>query len=109
MSTVLSNTIINNAKQTVTDYVTKANGYFAELQETLKTLLQDGFSGDAADGFNTFFTAKITPALTEYLTTGEQALMPSLEQMLEDIKVQLIGTVDPALGEANKGAGGSGD
>ena len=107
MSTILSNTIIKNAQETTYAYIKNANLYFGELETALNSLMEDGFSGEAADGFKTFFTQKITPALNEYLTTGDQALMPSINQMLEDIRKQLIDTVDPALGNANKGAGGS--
>lgn len=108
MSTILSKTIISNAKETIDEYTRKADEQFQALSEAISKLIGSGFAGDAATGYQTFFTQKITPALTTYLTQGNTSLMQSLSQMLTDIETQLIGNVDPELGRANSGAGGDG-
>ena len=74
-----------------------------ELENLIISLRASGFIGQASDGYNTFFTAKIKPAIKENLYDGKTSLMGTLEQLMTDIKTQLIDTVDPALRDANEG------
>ena len=107
MATVLSKSIITSAKETISTYTTAAKQQYDSLNAQIEGLIGSGFVGEAADGYKTFFTQKIVPALTTYLTDGDTSLMHALDQMLSDIEAQLIGNVDPELGNANRGAGGN--
>lgn len=105
MSTIISQQIINSSTAEVEAYVGKANTLFAELEGAINALTSSGFIGEAADGYKTFFTSKILPALTTNLTEGEASLMGALKKMMDEIGHQFLVSVDPALGEANEGAG----
>ncbi|MBE6717552.1 MAG: hypothetical protein E7573_11615 [Ruminococcaceae bacterium] len=105
MASVLTYTIIANATEKVDSYITTANGLYNELEGVLSTLLASNFNGDAADGYNAFFKEKITPALTDNLTTPASSLTAGIRSILESIQTQLLDTVDPQLGEANRNPG----
>ena len=108
MATILSKAIISNAKEAIAAYTTTAKQQYGSLNAQIEGLIGSGFAGEAAEGYKTFFTQKIVPALTTYLTDGDTSLMHALDQMLSDIETQLIDNVDPELGNANRGAGGNG-
>ncbi len=105
MSTILSKQTIENAKAEVAAYVTQADQLFSELQQKIQSLTASGFIGDAADGYNEFFTQMATPALTTNLTGAEGSLMTGIRTLLENIESQLIDTVDTQLGENNRNPG----
>lgn len=105
MSTVLSQQIITNSTAEVDSYITKANGYFSELQSAIDTLIASGFIGEGADGYKIFFDTKIVPTLTTNLTEGDSSLMGALKKMMEEIGTQFLDVIDHALGDANQNAG----
>ena len=105
MSTILSQQIIDSSTATVESYSKTAQDLYNELAQAISGLIGTGFVGDGADGFNTFFTTKIAPALTENLTAGDTSLMGALKKMMIDIGTQFLQTIDPAIGKANADAG----
>ncbi|MCR4645635.1 MAG: hypothetical protein K5695_09545 [Oscillospiraceae bacterium] len=105
MSTILATQMIANAQNAVNTYVSTANGLFDNL-ETEVTSLKNNFSGDASDGYTEFFNSKIRPALTDNLTAPSSSLTANINSILDAIQQQLLNTVDPQLGEGNRGAGG---
>lgn len=105
MATVLTYSIISNATEKVETYVSTCNGLYEELEGVLGNLLSANFNGDAADGYNAFFKEKITPALTDNLTVPGESLTAGIRSILETIQEQLLNTVDPQLGEANRNPG----
>lgn len=102
MSTILTSAIVEEAKSSVETYVTDANNLYEELSGAIRNLTSADFMGDAADGYNEFFNSKVTPALQENLTDPSASLTASIKSMLDSIKTQLLDTVDPQLGSANR-------
>jgi len=105
MSTILSNQMIADARGAVDGYVSKVQNYNQDLQSIINTLTGDNFIGDAADGYREFFNSKILPAVDENLIGGS-SLTSNIKAILDAIEQQLISTVDPALGNNNRSAGG---
>ncbi len=105
MSTILSRKVIQDSTAAVDVYVQSAQNEYAQLEALLNTLLANGFIGEAADGYKTFFTQKVVPVITENLTDGPNSLMGALKTMMEEIGKQFMDTIDPSLGEANINAG----
>ena len=105
MSSILTHAIITNATEQVDAYIATANGLYEELSNAINTLLSADFVGDAADGYREFFTTKVTPALTENLTTPGSSLTAGIKSMLESIQTSLLDTVDPQLGDNNRNPG----
>lgn len=105
MSTILSNQMIADARGAVDGYVSKVQNYNQDLQTIINTLTGDNFIGDAADGYKEFFNSKILPAVDENLIGGS-SLTSNIKAILDAIEQQLISTVDPALGNNNRSAGG---
>lgn len=105
MATVLTHAIISSATEKVDTYVATASGLYDELSELISTLTSSNFIGDAAEGYKDFFNSKVTPALTENLTTGSESLMEGIKKLLENIQTQLLDTIDPQLGENNSNPG----
>ncbi len=105
MSTILSNQMIADARGAVDGYVSKVQNYNQDLQTIINTLTGDNFIGDAAEGYKEFFNSKILPAVDENLIGGS-SLTSNIKAILDAIEQQLISTVDPALGNNNRSAGG---
>lgn len=99
MASILTHQNIADAMTAVNTYKTTANGLYEQLKGLIASLTADNFNGDASNGYNVFFATKVTPALTENLTT----LTDGINTMLESIQTQLLDTVDPALGDSNQG------
>ena len=104
-NTVLTKEIITNAKQKVDRYSTDAQQLFTQLQTTINNLTANNFIGSSSDGFNTFFTTKVTPALTTNLYGETGSLMEGIKSLLDSIEEQLIDTVDDQLGQHNQNLG----
>lgn len=102
MATILTNAIIDQAVQAVDAYSSAAKALFEQVQSEVNSISSD-FMGDAADGYREFFLNKVQPALDDNLVQ----LMNSIKQILENIRTQLMATVDPQLGTSNR-SGGSG-
>ncbi|MBR1393327.1 MAG: hypothetical protein IJ561_05780 [Ruminococcus sp.] len=102
MASILSSAIIVNAKTSVSTYVTTAQGLFDELSSVINNLTASGFIGDASNGFQEFFTTKVTPVLQANLTEPGTSITAGITSMLDSIKEQLLDIVDPQLGEINK-------
>lgn len=108
-TTVLKAANIEAAQKAVTDYKATCTDIFTRMQGTISSLTAAGagFNGDSSNGYNEFFT-KITPALTTNLYEDNNSLMMGLHAMLGGIKETLLDQEDPALGNANRNAGGQG-
>lgn len=107
MSTILTSAIVDSAKGAVDSYVTTIGDLNDELQGIINTLTGSNFNGDAANGYNEFYTTKVLPAITENLTAQGNSLTASIKTMLDNIQQQLLNTVDPQLGENNRNPGGA--
>lgn len=107
MSTILATSMIESAKGNVDEYVSAVQSLNGQLQSIMTTLSGDNFVGDAADGYKEFYTSKIVPAIEENLIGGA-SLTSNIKTILDNIQQQLISTVDPTLGNNNRGAGGAG-
>ncbi len=107
MDSVLTKAIIENAKGNVDTYIASATALYEELEGVMNSLTGTNFSGDAANGYQSFFKTQVTPALTENLTQ-QNSLMTSIKSILDSISTQLLDTVDPQLGENNQNPGGAG-
>lgn len=100
--TALTATIVENAKSAIDTYISTATQNFQELDNLIKTLTGSEFKGDAANGYVTFYTNRIVPALTTNLTEPGSSLTASLKSMLDNIKQSLLDTVDQQLGQQNE-------
>ncbi|MBQ5335577.1 MAG: hypothetical protein J6Z45_06485 [Oscillospiraceae bacterium] len=108
MSTILTSAIITSAMAVVDDYIAAANALSQELDQCIRTLTANDFMGDAANGYTELYNAKVSPAINENLTAPSGSLTASIKQMLDQIRTQLINTVDPNLGNSNRSGGGTG-
>lgn len=102
MSTILTSAIVEGAKGAVDDYVTKVTELNEELKSIISKLTSESFTGEAANGYNDFYTTKVIPAITENLTEGGESLTASIKSLLDNIQQQLLNTVDPQMGENNR-------
>ena len=100
-TSALKSVDVEKAKEAIDTYITTATQNFSNLQSLINSLTSKEFTGDAANGFKTFFTNKITPILTTNLTDPGQSLTASLKTMLDNIKTNLLDTVDKQLGDQN--------
>ena len=98
MASILTHQNIAEATTAVNTYKTTANGLYQQLQGLINSLTADNFNGDASNGYKVFFDTKVTPALTDNLTT----LADGINTMLQSIETQLLDTVDPELGNSNQ-------
>lgn len=105
MSTILTGAIIDGAKAQVDNYITTTKGLYTQLSNTVTKLVTQDFTGDASNGYRQFYEQKVVPAITTNLTDGEKSLMVMINDLLEDIKKQLLYTLDPDMGENNRNAG----
>ena len=108
MSSILTHAIITNANEKVDTYVSTVNGLYEELTGVISTLTGSNFNGEASDGYKSFYTEKVVPAVTQNLTDPSGSLMSSIKGILESIQTQLLDTVDPQLGDNNKNPGTAG-
>ena len=106
MATILTSAIIKNATAEVDAYVATAIGLEQQLDQIMKGLIGTDFSGDAANGFNIFYTQQVQPALNDYLTAQQTSLMAGLKSILDGIETQLLLQVDPQLGQNNQNPSG---
>lgn len=106
MATILTTQIISDAKASVDTYIQTVEDLYKQLSTEITSLINEGFQGDAANGFMDFFTATMTPMLQEKLT-GEDSITIQLKNILSNIDEQLLQTLDPQLGNANRSAGSS--
>lgn len=105
MASILTAQIITDAQAALTNYQTECERLYKELETTISNLRTDAFVGDASNGYDQFFREQATPPLTTNLYGNDEALIDSLRAMLGSIKEQLLDTVDPGLGDANRNAG----
>ena len=108
-STNLKHSDIDAAITAVDAYVNTCDQIFQQLKSTITTLTDKGagFNGDAAVGYVEFFT-QITPVLVDRLTSPDGSLCSNLKKLLSQIGEALLDTVDPAMGEQNRGTVGDG-
>ncbi len=107
MSTKLSSAVVESAKASVEEYVKTITGYNDELKSIIDTLTTDegGFYGQASDGYKEFYTQKVVPAVSDKLVGASDSLTASINAILDNIKTQLIDTVDKQLGDNNRNPG----
>ena len=105
MATILTKAIISDATSAVDTYIASAKGLEEELSGVITALVGSNFSGDAANGYMTFFKNQVVPALADNLTATQNSLMASIKGILSSIELQLLDTVDPKLGENNQNPG----
>lgn len=101
MSTRLTSTIIDNAKESVQVYINTVGALNSELDGVLNQL-RLSYAGDASDGYMEFYRTRIQPAITENLIGTSASLTANILSMLDNIKQQLLDTVDPQLGDYNR-------
>jgi len=102
MSTALTKAIVENANSSIDAYVTTATQLFSNLEQTINNLTSSDFIGAASNGYKVFFTKKIQPALTTQLTDPGASLTATLKSMMDQIKTNLLDTVDENLGKENE-------
>ena len=105
MSTILDKKNITDAVTAIDTYVKTATDLNGQLATVMAQLIGSGFVGEAAEGYKTFYTSKVVPALTTNLIDPQGSLMASLKQMMTDIGAEFFDNVDTKLGEANQTAG----
>ena len=108
-STKLKAADIDAAMAAVDVYANTCNEIFSKLKTTITTLTAQGadFNGDSAVGYNDFFT-QLTLVLVDRLTAPDGSLSANLKKLLTEIKVALLDTVDPNMGNQNRNAAGNG-
>ena len=104
MAKLLTRANIQEATSAIEAYEATCNGIFQSLQSTMTTLTNNDWTGDGSDGCKYFFNGTVTPALTEGITSISKAL----KDILANIELTCLDTVDPQLGEANRNPGGAG-
>lgn len=92
--------MMRNALSVIEEYQTKTNSLHTQLTDTVNALIPGSFSGNAADGFKTFYTDKIEPAVGDNLTKLIQALHDIVQGTLEAIPD--TDGLDDQLGEENR-------
>jgi uncharacterized protein YukE len=99
------------AKQVCADYRAKISTLLGQLEDTVNSLLNDDFKGEAADGFKDFYDKNVKAffesgeTFDQYLGMFDkegEGLFDSIEKALT------VGEgVDPSLGQNNKTIGQS--
>lgn len=92
--------MMKNALKVIEDYRKDTGNLHTQLGDTVTTLLSSSFSGNAADGFKTFYDKNIEPAVGEGLTKLLDALQQIVEETLKAIPD--IDGLDDQLAEGNK-------
>lgn len=92
--------MMRNALTAIEGYVTKQQDLHNQLDETMSGLIPGNFSGAAADGFKTFYEAKIVPAVGENLKKLTDALTSIVQGTLDAIPD--TDGLDDQLGDENK-------
>ncbi|MBQ1388932.1 MAG: hypothetical protein IIY78_04825 [Clostridia bacterium] len=101
MATVLTTALVEETKSAVDTYIATVTNLNNDLKNTLSQLTSTNFIGDSSTGYNEFYTAKVVPAIEENLI-GAQSITSNIKAILDNIKLQLLDTVDPQLGDANR-------
>ncbi len=105
MSTILDKKNITDAVTAINTYVKVATNLNGQLATVMTQLIDSGFVGEAAKGYNIFYTSKVVPALDTNLIDSQDSLMASLKKMMTDIGAEFFDNVDTKLGTANQTAG----
>lgn len=92
--------MMRNALNVIEEYQTKTNNLHTELTDTVNALIPGDFKGSAAEGFVSFYTNKIEPAVGESLTNLINALHDIVQGTLEAIPD--TDGLDDQLGEGNR-------
>lgn len=77
--------MMKNALGVIEGYQTNTTDLKTQLDEILTALIPSNFSGNAADGFNKFYTNKIVPAIDEGLSKLLATLHDIIQGTLEAI------------------------
>lgn len=101
MSTRLTSTIIDNAKESVQAYINTVGALNSDLDGVLSQL-RLSYAGDASDGYMEFYNTRVQPTITENLIGTGASLTANILSILDNIKQQLLDTVDPQLGDYNR-------
>ncbi len=98
-------TNIQEAKKAVSAYRATCDGLYKQLKATIDNLVQQGFIGDASQGYIMFINT-VTPRLTSMLTAPDNSVTSMLENLLDAVS-QLLNPVDVNLKNANANAADS--
>ena len=97
--------MMDNAIRAIADYQQSVTSINKELEGVITALITPStFSGNAANGFNSFYEDNIKINVEENLTN----MLKALTEICETIKKQIPGNeegVDDQLGSGNRGAG----
>ncbi len=92
--------MMTNALKAIADYREQSTSLHDQLADEVENLIPGNFSGSAADGFKTFYTEKIEPAVG----TGLTQLLDALRDICQGTLDAIPNTegLDDQLGEGNK-------
>jgi uncharacterized protein YukE len=92
--------MMKNALNVIEEYRTQSTALYDQLSNEVANLVPGNFSGSAADGFKTFYTEKIEPAVG----TGLTQLLDALRDICQGTLDAIPNTdgLDDQLGEGNK-------
>ncbi len=92
--------MMRNALSVIEAYRTQTKNLHTQLSDVVTSLIPTNFSGNAAEGFNFFYTNKIEPAVDTGLTQLLDALRDICQGTLEAIPD--ADGLDDQLGDGNK-------
>lgn len=92
--------MMRNALSAIEDYTTTTNNILTKLEGTVKELIPGNFSGNAAQGFESFYEHKILPLLGK---EGLAGMIDALKQICEGALAALPDSdgLDDQLGSEN--------
>lgn len=92
--------MMTDIKSAVEDYRGKATTLATELDDQVKSLFSESFSGAAADGFRVFYEKNILPANGEGLTN----LLKAIDEIAQGILEAIPGAngLDDQLADGNQ-------
>lgn len=108
---VVLNDEMQKAKSVCADFRGEVDSFYSELENTIQTLFNSGFQGEAADGFKEFFDKNVAAFFSPGGTFDQFMAMfdKEGEGIFDSIENALInqGGLDPSLGENNRNVGQS--
>ncbi|MEE1305827.1 MAG: WXG100 family type VII secretion target [Agathobacter sp.] len=103
---VMTKEMLTNAINAISTYQSTITSLNGELDTVITGLVSNSWTGDAATGFQTFYTNNIEKNLGENLSKMLKSLQQVCEGIRDAIPADSTG-VDAKLGENNKGSGSS--
>lgn len=97
--------MISSAKDAIQEYEDAVKSLYAQLEETMNSLIPGNFSGSAADGFKYFYENNIkTVANTDDSSSGVMQIITLMNDIADGISEAIPAEqgVDESLAEENK-------